>query len=105
MREVKNVTTEQETYTCDVCGDSMGVYPKRCSICNRDICIKHAMLDSRDYGDYPDAYCDSCWDTGEKHRERMEAIESESDEKIEGCVEVWHKEALKKLEELRLLNS
>ena len=101
MQETKEITTTK-TITkayCDICNDK-GI--KCCLLCKRDLCIKHITFDPRDLGDYPDVYCESCWNIGEGYRRAIDDIQNAADVKIEKQEENWKAAAIKALEPQRI---
>lgn len=86
----KHITeTVQKTITlCDVCGaEAKSFYHrvKPCQMCGKDVCANCAIITDHwclslgeFMGDYPDYYCEECWDKGKDMRTGiLEARESE----------------------------
>lgn len=63
------------------------------------MCLKHTQFDPRDLGDYPDQFCQECWNIGEKYRKLMVEIEEEADIKIEVLNDHWKEDAIKSLKD------
>ena len=106
MKKTKEVTqtVNESEILCDLClleGKEKKIgseYSRYCHLCERDICEEHIVFDDRDHSDYPNKYCISCWEIGEKYRYKMEEIEEAADEKIEEVEKEWKKLALEKIE-------
>lgn len=64
-------------------------------MCGKHICEKHTIYDNRDFGDYPDRYCKSCWNIGKIYREKMDNIEMKADMLQDRLANKWKIEALK----------
>jgi len=78
-------------YYCDICEK---IAKNKCYLCGIDICNKHTVFDDRCSGDYPDKYCENCWNIGEKYRKKIQEIEDEAYEKIGQEDENWKEEAV-----------
>ena len=66
--EVVAHTKQVTVITCDVCSTRLGGRFYKCYMCSKDLCYHHTVYDNRDSGDYPDKYCQPCWDIGESYR-------------------------------------
>lgn len=92
--EVRKVKITE--YYCDECGeeasDSFG-NPYICKICYKNFCNKHIVRDDRHWGDYPDKYCQNCWDIGKKYMDKIKEIDLKSEEDMEEQEALWYKEA------------
>lgn len=109
MKKIKTVTTpavpaqkkKVEVTVCDFCTTtvpdhgSYGWFPK-CSICDRDTCRKHNKVDPHNYDDYPDWYCEICYNLryGKYQDEYLDMIDKHEREEQE-FMEKLKKESLK----------
>lgn len=63
-RTIKGKITTTEVIECDFCyiqkRDDTKIYT--CTLCKRDICYSHLRYDPEESGDYPDRYCDICYE-------------------------------------------
>ena len=84
------------SYICDLCGKETG-YHRVCSICGRDICSSCTKFDPRDMGDYPEKYCESCFNIGQKYLGQISAEEEKCDVIVENLEQEWRDEATKVL--------
>ena len=82
--------------TCDFCQKDEGWRVKPCNICGKDICGKCAIWTENEcleagsyFSDYPDYYCQSCWDTGQELRERIHAIRKDAEDEEEVLWQAW----------------
>lgn len=85
MRTTRTESVEIEIveFVCDDCGEKWVYTPLRpenrcpltfCRACSKDICRRGCAAYDGD-GDYPDAYCKSCWAAGEEYRREVMAGE------------------------------
>ena len=79
-------TITDAVYSCDFCGSGSKV-SWRCSICGRDCCQRHLVLDPDDYSDYPTKYCQECWERPE--REAFYAYKLESEKRLDELEQEW----------------
>lgn len=104
MKKETEVTKKYvvEEYYCDECGkpakNSWG-NPYICCVCKRHFCDDHIVFDNRDSGDYPNKYCNHCWDIGKRYRDDIVKIDDECCERIDKKNEEWYQEAIKNLKE------
>jgi hypothetical protein len=82
------------SYICDICGNETS-HHRICSICSRDICSDCTKFDPRDTGDYPEKYCDSCFNIGKKYLDQISIEEEKYDVIIENLEQEWRDEAIK----------
>lgn len=82
------------SYICDLCGKGTE-HHRVCSICGRDICSSCTKFDPRDMGDYPEKYCDSCFNIGRKYLDRISTEQEKFDVLIEEIEQEWRDEAIK----------
>ena len=95
---------ESRTYTvsvCDFCGVESWHRVKGCSMCKRDICSQCAIFTDSEclkegsfWGDYPDYYCEQCWEIGKPFIEKIHNIRNEAEEKEGAIMNEW-REAIK----------
>lgn len=81
MKKKIEYTTSTIAIFCDKCGREAVPYTRRvkkCQICSKDVCSECSIITDDDYladgafmGDYPNHYCDDCW---EKGKDIIEAI-------------------------------
>ena len=93
--EVKTVTVKTRIYVCDECFKTVSdkrLWP--CVVCGKLICFDCYIPDERDPGDYPDKYCQNCWDVGQPYRKRMVQLQDICDEAIEKLEETWKNNAI-----------
>lgn len=80
-------------YTCDVCGN---IAYKTCRMCGGDLCNCHTIYDPRDHGDYPNTYCEYCWDIGEEFRDEMDKTQEIFDQEMGKLEDAWRRKAVDK---------
>lgn len=92
MKTTKTKTIKQKVivYKCDDCDkNSKG---KKCCMCGKDLCDACTIFDDEDWSDYPDRYCNNCWNViGKKYRDKIEQLENE----IEMLQDKWQEEVNK----------
>lgn len=88
--KVSTKTQKIKEYFCDECGKRTG-FNNICIMCKKYLCSKCIVFDDRDYGDYPDRYCQKCWEIGRPYRLKIAELEQECDEKIEELQNNWEK--------------
>lgn len=90
-----------ERIFCDNCGLGLKFHELNiCCKCGKDLCTnctEHIVFSS-DSG-CEDAYCKSCWEIGEKHRNEIEKHQ----EAIDKLQEAWDDECRQKRKSLRCL--
>jgi len=84
-------------YFCDDC-DSACLYILNntlytCSICKCILCSKCVVFDPREYGDYPQKFCQRCWKVGEKYRKYINEEMDRCDETITQLEKDWYNQA------------
>lgn len=93
--------TKKMTKTvCDFCDKtvpdhgSYGWYP-HCSICQRDTCRDHNKIEPYDYSDYPDWFCEICYDLRfNEHQEKYLDMINRHDEEKEAFMNKLKEESL-----------
>ena len=81
-------TYKKEMLVCDEC-ESKSVYFK-CLICRCDLCRKCVVEKyESECGDYPNRYCQGCWEVGEKYRDVLLEEEKAHDEKVDQIENQW----------------
>lgn len=99
---IKTITVEEiiiEKY-CDFCnGDS--VY--KCEICGKDICYNHTVYDPYDNSDYPEKWCKSCFEIGDKYLKQIQKEKEYYDDLVDKICDKfkndWKNEVLNKIKE------
>ncbi len=83
-------TQEVSIYGCDVCGheSKQATSFKKCYLCGRLVCNtyndKCGGFDPRESGDYPDFYCNICFELKfKKYAQEYEDIENDYSNKLE----------------------
>jgi len=79
---------------CDVCKDGTKAF-YICCVCNKDLCTAHTIFDPDEYCEYPDRYCQSCWELGEPYRKELAKAKTEYEDLIKSINEEWRKQAKK----------
>ena len=97
MKRTKNIKNTVTVTLCDFCGEEAVAFLRRvkpCQICKKDVCGKcaivtdHWCLEQGEFmGDYPDHYCQVCWDKGKDIRKRILNFRDEEGR----CWDEWHK--------------
>ena len=82
------------SYVCDLCGKGTG-HHRVCGICGIDICSSCTKFDPRDMGDYPEKYCESCFQIGQKYLDQISSEEEKCDAIVENLEQEWRDEAIK----------
>ena len=101
VTEIKKEVVEKVVERfCDDCGSKLtrglqcGV---ECELCKADLCNKCVGHENNTMGDYREVYCKSCWEIGEKFREKITLLEDE----IEKLEERWKTEGILAREDLK----
>jgi hypothetical protein len=89
---VKTVSVQEVIYRCDVCDKEISP-PSACVMCRAILCRNHVVFDDRDFGDYPDQYCQKCWDAGDEYRKQIKKLRLECDTAVEALETAWRKQA------------
>ncbi len=82
------------SYKCDICGKTSS-HRATCSICGRDICYDCTKFDPRDTWDYPEKYCNSCFNIGQKYFHLINIEQERFDALIEKIEQEWKDEAIR----------
>ena len=97
MKKVIKKTVNETKRYCDICGEPAS---HQCLCCHRDLCSwmqnKHAVMVDNN-SDYPDYYCQSCWDEGKTFREKISDLEEKCDTEVEKLRKEWFEKAKSKL--------
>lgn len=88
------------SYVCDICGKGTE-HHRICSICGRDLCSSCTKFDPRDMGDYPEKFCDQCFNIGRKYLDRFSVEQEKFDTLIEEIEQEWRDEAIKAVKTTR----
>ena len=83
MKHTKTKTIEEEYHICDECNKNEA--ESNCPHCWKDICSSCAELDYTYSDDYPDYYCEKCWNLRTPFFKKIEEYE----EAIEKLREDW----------------
>lgn len=90
MKQLISVSTQQASYTCDLCGNPTRHYA--CKMCGTDLCPSCGIFDPRELGDYPYMFCKPCWGVGESFRAEELAEHDRHDAAMDDIEQRWRAE-------------
>ena len=89
IKKQELIKVESKIYICDICSCEANQKHYICKMCQKVLCLNDVVFDHRQMGDYPDRYCQKCWDIGEPYRKKIEDLENEFDIKIDELETYW----------------